>query len=101
MGIKGFFKQAFDDMKQNAKAQHAADKAEFQAVKAEAKAHFEENRGHNTFQKAKADAKRSWDDAHMSPSERTEKCRQDNAKRVAAAKEKTEVANARYEAAKK
>ena len=73
MGIKAFFKKAFGDMKESAKAQHEADKAEFEAVKAESRANFEENRGHNTFAKAKADAKKSWDDAHMSPSERTAK----------------------------
>ena len=96
-----FFKKAFKDMKENAKAQHEADKAEFEAVKAESKASFEENRGHNTFAKAKADAKKSWDDAHMSPSERTAKMRDENAARAAAAKERTEAANARYDAAKK
>ena len=54
MGIKSFFLKAFTDMKENAKAQHEVDKAEFAAAKAEAKAHFEENRGHNTYKKAKA-----------------------------------------------
>lgn len=67
MGVKEFFKNAFSDMKESAKAQHEVDKAEFQAVKAEAKANFEENRGRNTFAKAKAEGKKSWDDAHMSP----------------------------------
>ena len=42
----GFFKKAFQDMKESAKAQHEVDKAEFAAAKAEAKANFEENRGH-------------------------------------------------------
>lgn len=96
-----FFKKAFADMKESAKAQHAADKAEFQAAKAEAKANFEENRGHNTFAKAKADAKKSWDDAHMSPSERSAKLREENAAKAMAAEKRTEEANARYEAAKK
>ena len=77
------------------------DKAEFQAAKAEAKASFEENRGHNTFAKAKADAKKSWDDAHMSPSERTARMREENAARATEAQARTEAANARYEAAKK
>ena len=58
MGVKEFFKNAFSDMKESAKAQHEADKAEFAAAKAEAKANFEENRGHNTLGKAKADAKK-------------------------------------------
>lgn len=38
MGIKKFFQNAFNDMKESAKAQHEVDKAEFQAVKAESKA---------------------------------------------------------------
>ena len=101
MGIKAFFKKAFADMKESTKAQHAADKAEFRAAKAEAKANFEENRGHNTYAKAKAAAKKSWDDAHMSPSERPAKIREENAARVSAANARTEAANARYDAAKK
>ena len=96
-----FFKKAFSDMKENAKSQHEADKAEFAAIKAEAKANFEENRGRNTFAKAKADAKKSWDDAHMSPSERTAKMREENAERVAQAQARTEAANASYDAAKR
>ena len=63
------FGKAFKSMKANARAQHEVDKAEFEAVKAESKAFFEENRGHNTLAKAKADAKQVWDDAHMSPAE--------------------------------
>lgn len=47
MGIKNFFKNAFSDMKQSAKDQHEVDKATFQAVKAESRANFEENRGKN------------------------------------------------------
>ena len=42
MGIKAFFKNAFGDMKQSAKAQHEVDKANFAAVKAESKAQWEE-----------------------------------------------------------
>ena len=49
--------------KESTKAQHEVDKAEFAAAKAEAKASFEENKFHNTYAKAKADAKKSWDDA--------------------------------------
>ena len=101
MGIKAFFKKAFSDMKKSAKAQHEVDKAEFQAVKAESKANFEENRGHNTYAKAKADAKKSWDDAHMSPPERAAKEQEARDTRIAEAKARTEAANARYEAAKK
>ena len=42
MGIKQFFKDAFADMKANAKAQHEVDKANMAAVKAESKAQWEE-----------------------------------------------------------
>ena len=101
MGIKAFLGKAFCDMKESAKAQHEVDKAEFAAIKAEAKASFEENRGRNTFAKAKADAKRSWDDAHMSPSERSAKMQEERDARIAEAKKRTEAANARYDAAKK
>ena len=37
-----FFKNAFRDMKESAKAQHKVDKANFEAVKAEARAQWEE-----------------------------------------------------------
>lgn len=40
--IKEFFKGAFSDMKEDAKAQHEVDKANFAAAKAESKANFEE-----------------------------------------------------------
>ena len=101
MGIKAFFKKAFGDMKQSARAQHKVDKANLAAAKAEAKASFEENRGHNTFAKAKADARKSWDDAHMSPAERSAKMQAEREAQIAAANERTEAANKRYEAAKK
>jgi hypothetical protein len=42
MGVKEFFKNAFNDMKKSAKAQHEVDKANFAAVKAESKANWEE-----------------------------------------------------------
>ncbi|MBR6782300.1 MAG: hypothetical protein IKM33_03790 [Clostridia bacterium] len=93
--------KAFSNMKKSAKAQHEVDKAEFEAAKAEAKASFEENRAHNTYAKAKAGAKQSWDDAHMSPVEREAKMQAERDEKCAAAKEKTKAANARYEAAKK
>ena len=44
MGIKNFFKNAFSDMKESAKAQHEVDRANLAAVKAESKANFEEAR---------------------------------------------------------
>ncbi len=101
MGIKNFFKNAFSDMKESAKAQHEVDKANFQAVKAESKANFEENKFHNTYKKAKADAKKNWDDAHMSPAERMEKMNNEHAQQVEKAKERTSLANERYKNAKK
>ncbi len=101
MEIKSFFKNAFEDMKESAKAQHEVDTAEFKAAKAEARANFEENRGRNTYAKAKADAKKSWDDAHMSPSERNAKMQKEREEKIAEAKARTEAANARYDAAKK
>ena len=101
MGIKNFFKKAFDDMKESAKAQHEVDKAEFAQKKAEARANFEENRGHNTYAKAKRDAKQHWDDAHMTPAQRAAKEQEARQARIAAAKEATEAANKRYDAAKK
>ena len=101
MKIKEFFKKAFADMGKRARAQREVDKAEFAQKKAESKADFEENRGHNTFAKATRDAKKSWDDAHMSPAERAAKDQEARDARIAKAKEATEAANARYEAAKK
>ena len=41
MGIKAFFKNAFSDMKANAKAQHDVDKANMAATKAESRAQWE------------------------------------------------------------
>ena len=40
--IVGFFKKAFQDMKESAKAQHEVSKANMEAVKAESKAQWEE-----------------------------------------------------------
>lgn len=99
--MANFMKKAFQDMKESAKQQHEVDKANFEAVKAESKANFEENRGRNTFAKAKADAKKNWDDAHMTPSERNAKMKAEREAQIAAANERTEAANKRYEAAKK
>ena len=80
--------------------QHQVAKAEVAAVKAEAKATFEENRGRNTFAKAKADAKKSWDDAHMTPSERAAKMQQERDAQIAAANDRKAAAEARIKAAK-
>ena len=39
---KGFFGRAFDDMKENAKKQHEIDKENFNAIKDDSKARFDE-----------------------------------------------------------
>lgn len=49
-----FFKNAFHDMKEDAKAQHAVDKARFEAVKAESKAQWEEAKAMGKPQTRKA-----------------------------------------------
>lgn len=92
-----FFKDAFLDMAQNAKEQHEVDKANFEAVKAESKANFEENRFTHTYAKAKADAKKSWDDAHMSPKERQAKIREQQQVQIAEANARREAATAKYD----
>ena len=55
-----FFKKAFADMKESARAQREVDKANFAAVKAESKANFEEARamGRPETHKAMMQAKR-------------------------------------------
>lgn len=93
--------KAFKDMKKSAIAQHEVDKAEFAAAKAEARANFEENRGRNTFARAKAQGKQSWDDAHMTPSQRAAKEQEERDARIAAAEERIERAEERYEEARK
>lgn len=97
---ENFFKKAFREMGENAKAQHEVDKANFAAAKAEAKANFEENRGTNTWKKAKEIGKQSWEDAHMSPAERTAKVRAEQQKQIEEANERIKAANERYAAAK-
>lgn len=97
---KEFFKGAFKDMAENTKAQHEVDKANLAAVKAESRANFEENRGTNTLKRAKAMAKQSWDDAHMSPAERTAKTREEQQKQIEEANERVKAANERYAACK-
>ncbi len=96
-----FLKKAFQDMAESAKAQREVDKANFEATKAESKANFEENKGHNSIARAKAQAKQSWDDAHMTSAERAAKMQAEREAQIAAAKERTAAANERYEAAKK
>ena len=100
MGIKNFFKKAFSDMKQSAKDQHEVDKANFQAVKAESRANFEENRGKNTFKKAKQIGKQSWDDAHMTPAERSAKTKELQQKQIEEANQRKQAAEERIKNAK-
>lgn len=97
---ENFFKRAFKDMAESAKAQHEVDKANLEAVKAESKANFEENIGTNTFKRAKANAKASWEEAKMTPKARQEKVRKEQEEQIAAAKARTEAAKARTAKAK-
>lgn len=96
-----FFKKAFEDMKESAKAQHEVDKANFQAVKAESRLHFEENRGKNTLRKAKEESKKIWDDAHTSSSERKEKMQKEREEQLQQANARISAANKRYDELKK
>ena len=83
MGIKAFFKNAFSDMKANAKAQHEVDKANMAATKAESKAQWEE---------AKAMSKPSTHEKMMQ-AQRDEQ--------IAAAQQRQADAQARIDATKK
>lgn len=76
-----FFKNAFKDMKENAKAQHEVDKANFEAVKAESKA--------------------QWEEAKMSPKARREMMQRERDEQIAEANKRKEAAEARINAAKK
>lgn len=99
--MTNFLKKAFNDMKESAAAQKEVSKAEFAAVKAESKAHFEENKFHNSLARAKAQGKQSWDDAHMSPEERAARTQKEREEKLAAANERIAAANERYEEARK
>jgi len=99
--IGQFFANTFSDMKESAKAQHELDKANFEAVKAESKANFEENRFHNSLARAKEQSKKSWEDAKMSPSERTKKMQEEREAKLKEAQERKAAAEERYEKAKK
>mgnify|MGYP003391237649 FL=1 len=99
--IGQFFANAFSDMKESAKAQHELNKANFEAVKAESKANFEENRFHNSLARAKEQGKKSWEDAKMSPSERTKKMQEEREAKLKEAQERKAAAEERYEKAKK
>lgn len=82
MAIKEFFQNAFNDMKESAKAQHEVDKANYAAAKAESKARFEEAKamGNPEIRKVKMQAERE--------------------QQIAAAKERQAKAQAQTDAAK-
>ena len=88
-------------MKESTKAQHELDKANFEAVKAESKANFEENRFHNSLARAKEQSKKSWEDAKMNPSERTKKMQDERKAKLKEAQERKAATEERYEKAKK
>ena len=67
-------------MKESAKAQHEVDKANFEAVKAESKA--------------------TWEEAKLSPKARQELMQKERDKQIEEAKARTAAANARIENAK-
>lgn len=52
--MANFFRKAFQDMKESARAQHEVDKAQLGAVKAEAKAQWEEARAMGSPERRKA-----------------------------------------------
>lgn len=57
----GFFKKAFQDMKDSAIAQHEVDKANFAAAKAESRAQWEEARAMGSPEKRRAAMQRERD----------------------------------------
>ena len=56
----GFFKRAFNDMKESTRRQHEIDKANFKAHKLEAKASFEEHKAQNSRKTRKAIEEREY-----------------------------------------
>jgi hypothetical protein len=72
-----------------------------EAVKAESKATFEENRFHNSLEWAKEQGKKSWEDAKKSSSERTKKMQEEREAKLKEAQERKAQAEERYEKAKK
>ena len=81
--MANFLKNVFEDMKESAKAQHELDKANFAAVKAEAKAQWEEAKAWNKPEARKA----------------AERAKREGA--IAQAKERAARAQERIDAAKK
>lgn len=58
MSVKEFFRNAFQDMKDSAQAQHEVDKASFAAAKAESRAQWEEAKAMSDPQKRKKPCRR-------------------------------------------
>ena len=81
MGLISFFKKAFRDMKESAKAQHAVDKANMDAVRAESKA--------------------QWEEAKMTPAARQAKMQREREEQIAEATKRREEAQARIDEARK
>ena len=75
-----FFKKAFRDMKESAKAQHEVDKANLNAVRAESRAR--------------------WEEAKLSPAARQEMIQREREEQIAAANARAEAANERINKAK-
>lgn len=71
MGIKTFFKNAFSDMKESAKAQHEVDKTNFQAAKAQSKAQFAEAKAAGSVKKRKAMQQKKNEEAIAAANART------------------------------
>ncbi|MBQ8536655.1 MAG: hypothetical protein IJ461_04540 [Clostridia bacterium] len=78
---EGFFKKAFHDMAESAKAQHELDKAALQAVKMESKA--------------------QWEEAKMSPKAHAEKLKADRQKQMQEIQQRIDAAQKRIDNAKK
>lgn len=76
-----FFKKAFKDIKESAKAQHQVDKANLEAVKAESRA--------------------QWEEAKMSPQARAEKMQAEREAQIQEANARRQVAEERIANAKK
>lgn len=97
---EGFFRRAFRHMIESAYGQHEVDKANLEAVKAESKANFEENRGTNSLKRAKESAKANWDYAHLSIEEKRELEKEKREAQILEAKNRTAQANERIEKAR-
>lgn len=78
--MSNFLKRAFQDMADSAKAQHEVDKAQFEAVKAESKA--------------------QWEEAKMTPAGRQALMQDERDKQIKESKERTAAAQARIDLAK-